>query len=111
MENLTKKIEYRYLKDKELYNLYVDFNLDDPWEKFNEIEKLKYFKVNDLFPYNSKDDSHYHIYFCAFLNDKIIGMLKLKVGGNHHFVMIIGRIGYVLYLYFLNFKEIIFQGN
>jgi len=85
MENLTKKIEYRYLKDKELYNLYVDFNLDDPWEKFNEIEKLKYFKVNDLFPYNSKDDSHYHIYFCAFLNDKIIGMLKLKVGGESSF--------------------------
>lgn len=78
-------MEFKILKDKELYEMYLDYSLDDPWERFNEIKGIKYFNGNDLFPYMPKDENNYHIYFCAFEDSKIVGMIKLKVGGESSF--------------------------
>lgn len=77
-------IEYKTLKDQQLYNLYVDYDLNNPWEKLeqSELNNIKYYDSKDLFPYMVTDENNYHIYFCAFNKNKIIGMLKLKVGGH-----------------------------
>lgn len=81
MEKLiSNMICYRILTGQELYNYLVDYNADDPWYNFEPTAKrIKYFVTNDIVP-NWSNTEHY--FFCAFHNDEIIGMLKLKTGGN-----------------------------
>jgi GNAT superfamily N-acetyltransferase len=74
---------YKVLTGTELYNYLVDYNNDDPFYKFSEIkERIKYFVSNDIVAHYG-DSEHY--FFIAIEDDKIIGMLKLKTGGNDSF--------------------------
>ena len=71
---------YRIMTGQELYDWLVDYNADDPWYKFELTkDRIKYFVTNDIVPQWSNTE---HYFFCAFHNDEIIGMLKLKTGGN-----------------------------
>lgn len=73
-------ITYKILTGEQLYNYLVDYNNDDPCYKFDEIkERLRYFDETDIVAHYG-DSEHY--FFIAFYNDKIVGFLKLKTGGN-----------------------------
>jgi len=75
-------ITYMILTGQELYDYLVDYNAEDPWYKFEEIAKrIKYFVSNDIVPQFAPHDQE-HYFFCALDNEKIVGMLKLKTGGN-----------------------------
>lgn len=78
IENLT----FKTLEDSELYEMYIDRNTEDPWYKLDQLktENFKYFKGENIFPYLPASDEK-HIFFCAIDNDKIIGLIKLKIGG------------------------------
>lgn len=76
VENLIFKV----FEDAELYELLIDRNAKNPWKRFEALKKIKYFS-DDIFPYLAKKDEK-NIYFCSMHKDKIVGIIKLKVGGD-----------------------------
>lgn len=67
-------------RDKELYDFLTDFNLEDPWEKVKELEgRIKYF--SEIMP-SGYGTGEVFYFFCLMDGEKIVGMLKLRVGEN-----------------------------
>jgi GNAT superfamily N-acetyltransferase len=73
-------ITVKVFTDAELYELLVDRDAENPWKRFDSLNGIKYFDSDNIFPYLSKEDEK-HIYFCLMHKNKIVGMIKLKVGG------------------------------
>jgi GNAT superfamily N-acetyltransferase len=68
-------ISYKTLTVDDLYELLVDYNLDDPYVKLEELsEEIKYFNLNG--------EAHYEgtRFFCAYDGDDLVGVAKLFVG-------------------------------
>jgi GNAT superfamily N-acetyltransferase len=80
---MVATIVYKVLTGAELYNYLIDYNNDDHMYKFSEIkERIKYFVINDIVADFGNGE---HYFFIAIEDDKIVGMLKLKTGGNDSF--------------------------
>lgn len=76
-----QKISYKILKDEDFYNLFVDYDLKDPYIAFKDIAKrIKYFNNQDIIPHYWNGNATYY-YICAFSENKVIGILKFKTGG------------------------------
>lgn len=75
-----KDLTFKVFTDAELYELLIDRNAKNPWKRFDSLNGIKYFRPDDIFPYLAKEDEK-HIYFCSMHKNKIVGMIKLKVGG------------------------------
>lgn len=71
-------VKYKIMSDKDLQDLLVDLEAEDPWKLIDETkERIKYFNFGE--DWHFKDQKSY--YFCALLNDKIIGCARVKTGG------------------------------
>jgi GNAT superfamily N-acetyltransferase len=71
---------YMILTGEELYKYLVDYNNDDPFYMFPILkERLRFFSGRDLVSNHNNSEEHY--YYCAFNNEKIVAILKLKTGG------------------------------
>jgi|WetSurMetagenome_2_1015567.scaffolds.fasta_scaffold470573_2 GNAT superfamily N-acetyltransferase len=77
MDNFT----YKIMTGQQLYDSLVDYSNDDAWHKFEPLKKRIRYLGTDIVPNYFCKKNYEHYFFTAFENDKIIGMLKLKTGG------------------------------
>ena len=71
------EVSYKTLSIDDMYKMFVDYSLEEPYEKIKKLSKeIKYLN----FGYES-----YHTdsnkFFCAFVNNDLVGVAKLKIGG------------------------------
>jgi len=67
----------------ELYDILVDYNLDNPFEAIDKLDKsIKYFR-NSLHNCDHKSTNYF---FCLYVNGEIVGIVKYKVGGCYSFM-------------------------
>lgn len=78
---MKNHISYEILEGEELYEKLTDFNnLDYYSAKLSSAKDRLYYFDGGCAP--SCFDGSKYIFFCAFHNDLLVGMLKFKVGGH-----------------------------
>jgi GNAT superfamily N-acetyltransferase len=74
---------YKIMTGRKLYDYLIDRNSKNPGHKFEEIKnRIKFFSSKDMIGGCFCPEDEINYFFVAFDDDKIVGMIKLKTGGN-----------------------------